>query len=101
MLGTPVIDPEPEWRTVKEGSSSTLADVGSPSPSMLSQVFRRMTVLSDGRIPVAELDLDGRQHVGTIDEESPLELWRRVVGLRRRVLRETGPDAFELRTYQP
>ena len=101
LLGTPVIDPEPEWRTAKEGASSSLADVSSPSLAMLSQVFRRMTVLSDGRVPVAELDLDGRRHVGIIDEESTLELWRRVVGMRRAVLRKSGPGAFELRTYLP
>ena len=100
LLGTPVIDPEVKIGDDIQDASYSLADVTSPSSSMISEIFRRMTVLSDGRVPVAELDLDGRRHVGTIDHESPLELWRRVVGARRRVLRDLGPKAFDLRTYQ-
>lgn len=101
ILGTPVIEPEPEMGRHQAVTGPRLADVGTPAAAMLGQVFRRMTILSDGRVPVAELDLDGRHHVGFVDEEPILELWRRVIGIRRKIHRDSGAEAFELRTYQP
>jgi len=101
ILGTPVIEPEQEMGRHQAVTGPPLADVGTPAAAMLGQVFRRMTILSDGRVPVAELDLDGRHHVGFVDEEPILELWRRVIGIRRKILRDSGAEAFELRTYQP
>ena len=68
---------------------------------MISESFLRMTIYSNGWVPTSELDLDGTRSVGNVDEHSVMELWRRVIQERRRALREDGPRAFQLRTYQP
>ena len=101
VLGTPVIDPRIMIDPLEEDSSDALADASNPERAMISESFRRMTIYSNGWVPTSELDLDGTRSVGNVDEHSVMELWRRVIQERRRALREDGPRAFQLRTYQP
>jgi hypothetical protein len=101
LLGTPVIDPVPPLQPGDPSGVDPLSDAGDPTGHMTSELFRRMTVLSDGHVPVSEVDLLGRQHIGSVDDHSLLELWRKVVSIRRQILREEGPESFLLRTYQP
>jgi hypothetical protein len=101
ILGTPVIDPIPPFPGGPRDLGDPLADVSTPPRAMSAELFRRMTILSDGRVPIAELDLDARACVGTIGELPLIELWRKVVSVRRQVLRDSGYGAFELRTFQP
>ena len=101
LLGTPVIDPIPPLEFDAPVERDALSDAGNTSRHMVNELFRRMTILSDGRVPISEVDLIGRQDVGSVDEGSILELWRKVVSMRRQVLREDGPESFAMRTYQP
>jgi MoaA/NifB/PqqE/SkfB family radical SAM enzyme len=101
VLGTPVIDPQIVIDPLEEDASTTLADASNPARAMVSECFRRMTIQSDGWVPTSELDLNGTRTVGNVGELSIIELWRRVIHERRRALREDGPLAFQLRTYQP
>ena len=100
ILGTPVIDPEPGFLSATQSVDSTLASVCNPERTQIAETFRRMTIFSDGSVPIAELDLLGRGCVGNVDEESIIELWRRVVTARRRSLREDGPQSPLVRTFQ-
>ena len=93
ILGTPVIDPECIVLGSRLGSGQILADVQNPERNQIAETFRRMTIFSDGSVPLAEQDLIGRSCVGNVDEEGVMELWRRVVGARRRALREHGPHS--------
>ncbi|HAW96592.1 MAG TPA: hypothetical protein DCX60_09970, partial [Phycisphaerales bacterium] len=101
VLGTPVIDPQIAIDSPDDEAKSRLADASNPERSMISECFRRMTIHSDGWVPTSELDLNGSRTVGNVDESSIMELWRRVIQDRRRALREDGPGAYQLRTYQP
>ena len=101
VLGTPVIDPQTVIDPLAENGANRLADASNPERTMISECFRRMTIYSDGWVPTSELDLSGTRSVGNVDEFSVMELWRRVIHDRRRALREDGPGAFQLRTYQP
>ena len=101
VLGTPVIDPQIVIDSIEENGMNSLADASNPARSMISECFRRMTIYSDGSVPTSELDLNGTRNVGNVDDFSVMDLWRGVIQERRRALREDGPDAFQLRTYQP
>ncbi len=101
VLGTPVIDPQIVIDPLEKIGPNTLADASNPERTMISESFRRMTIHSDGWVPTSELDLNGTRCVGNVDEHSIMELWRKVIHERRRALREDGPRAFQLRTYQP
>ena len=101
LLGTAVIDPSPPMGSGGEWQVDPLADAGNTPRHMTSELFQRMIVLSNGDVPISELDLMGRQVVGSVDDESLMELWRQLVSHRRRILRDEGSDAYSLRTYQP
>ena len=100
ILGTPVIDAEPGVLSSDQAAGSRLAEASNPERTQIAETFRRMTIFSDGSVPFAELDLLGRGCVGNVDEESVIELWRRVVIARRRALRENGPQSPLVRTFQ-
>ena len=100
ILGTAVIDPEQRSLGNRVQSDQNLADVRNPERTQIAEAFRRMTVFSDGSVPLAERDLHGSGCVGNVDSESIMELWRRVVAARRRALREHGPQSPLVRTFQ-
>ena len=103
----PVITPKTEvtltnTETGKEymSDAEALADVQNPERTQIAESFRRMTVFSNGSVPLAEQDLHGRGCVGNVDSESVMDLWRRVIAARRRALREHGPQSPLVRTFQ-
>ena len=99
VLGTPVIDAMPMNSITTGVESAELADAGNPNRYMVAELFRRLVVHSDGSIPLSEMDLSGQTSIGNVDQQSLLEIWRKVVEVRKRILREDGPEEFNLRTY--
>ncbi|MEE2681033.1 MAG: 6-hydroxymethylpterin diphosphokinase MptE-like protein [Planctomycetota bacterium] len=100
ILGTALIDPEHIGIGRRESAQEVLASVENPERTQIAECFRRMTVYSDGSVPFAEQDLDAHSIAGNVDVEGIMKLWRRVVGARRRALREHGPRSPLVRTYQ-
>ena len=100
ILGTALIDPDRSGLGNRIQSDQILADVQNPERTQIAESFRRMTIFSDGSVPLAERDLHGRGCVGNVDAEGVMELWGRVVAARRRALREHGPQSPLVRTYQ-
>jgi len=64
-------------------------------------MLRRMQVLSDGSVPLSELDLRGERIFGSIDRTPVLQLWRDLVARRKQIRREHGEDHPDLRTRIP
>ena len=100
VLGTAVIDPESIALGQRGSSGPVIADASNPERTQVAETFRRMVIYSDGTVPFAEGDLEGRASAGNVDREGVLELWRRVVAGRRRALREQGARSPLVRTYQ-
>ena len=78
-----------------------LASARPPARVAYRELHRRMTILSDGTVPVAELDLHGERPIGSVDATPVLDLWRNLVQRRRQIRREQGPDAEDLRIATP
>ena len=92
-LGVAVIDGPVRW----PATTGTTADPLSPTwppprhDEMVNSV--RMTVLADGSVPTAEMDLVGHTSVGRVGERTLQELWQELVQHRR--------DRFEGRREEP
>jgi hypothetical protein len=99
LLGTPVIDAMPMTRSDFDTEVEVLANASNPARYMVAELFRRLVIYGDGSISLSEMDLSGQTIIGNVDQESLLEIWRKIVEVRRRILREDGPEAFNLRTY--
>ena len=83
-LGTAVIDGPVRW-PAGPGESGVGPGATHPPPARDRWVaMNRMTVLSDGSVPVLETDLAGLDAVGSVDRESVESIWPRVVEARRR-----------------
>jgi hypothetical protein len=78
-----------------------LADAANPPRAQRRELWRRMKVLADGSVPVAECDLLGVTSVGSLQRMSVVDAWREVVARRRQLRREQGVGAPELRTRTP
>lgn len=97
VLGAFLLEPPP-------GHDATLATTGNamPARTILREGLRRMTILSDGCVPVSERDLFGDDEtVGNLGEITLLDAWRDLFARRRRLRREHGEEAPELRTAGP
>jgi hypothetical protein len=68
---------------------------------MYREMLRRMLVLSDGSVPLSELDLRGERIFGHVDRGPLLQLWRDLVARRKQIRRELGEDSQDLRTRTP
>jgi len=101
LLGTAVIDPTPPVGPGEDLPGDPLADASNTARHMSMELQQRMVVLSDGAVPVSEVDLMGRQVVGSVDDRPLVELWRQVVSHRRQILRDEGENAYRMRTYYP
>jgi hypothetical protein len=64
-------------------------------------MLRRMLILSDGSVPVTELDLRGDRIFGHVDRGPLLALWRDLVARRKQVRRDHGETHQDLRTRIP
>jgi len=78
-----------------------LADASTPPRTQRRELWRRMKVMSNGAVPVAECDILGQTAVASLATVPLLEAWRDVVARRRAIRREQGPDALALRTRTP
>jgi hypothetical protein len=54
-----------------------------PAAAHRRLVCERMTVLSDGRVPVSDTDLSGDRTVGDAGREGLLPLWRKLLARRQ------------------
>jgi hypothetical protein len=95
LEGPPPSDPAPERRELRAFPIAMLRRVA------YRELHRRMLVLSDGGVPVSELDLAGDHRLGSVDAAPLLELWRSLVQRRRQVRREEGDGVEALRLRVP
>jgi hypothetical protein len=101
VLGTPVIEGPPPFDESAETPRDPLASARAPSRAMYREMLRRMLVLSDGSVPLSELDLRGERIFGHVDRGPLLQLWRDLVARRKQIRRELGEDSQDLRTRTP
>ncbi|MEY3021944.1 MAG: hypothetical protein RIS86_1142 [Planctomycetota bacterium] len=101
LLGTAVIEGVPPADPTPEVPVDRLASARAPAKVMFRELLRRMTVLSDGAVPLAELDLRGEQAFANVDRAPLLQVWRDLVARRKQIRRERGAHVPELRTRIP
>jgi hypothetical protein len=101
LLGTPVLEGPPPVDPGPEHVHDPLASARAPSRVMWREMLRRMTVLSDGTVPLSELDMRGERIFGHVDRSPLLGLWRDLVARRKQIRRESGESHPDLRTRLP
>ncbi len=101
IFGTAVIESPMLFDPSPDRPADTLASAQPPLRVAYRELHRRMTVFSDGNVPVSELDLVGENTVGNIDRGAVLDLWRALVQRRRQYRRELGDSCEALRIRQP
>jgi hypothetical protein len=101
MLGTAIIGGPIPFDATDERPGDPLASARTPPRVAYRELHRRMTVLSDGGVPVSELDLQGERLIGSVDQLPILDLWRALVQRRRQIHRERGPLVESLRIAGP
>jgi hypothetical protein len=101
MLGTAIIDGPIPFDPTDERAVDPLASARAPERVAYRELHRRMVVLSDGSVPISELDLHGERTIGNVDSGAVLELWRTLVQRRRQLRRELGPGCEALRIATP
>ena len=79
VLGTALIEGPP----AVPGSADTLMPAEAPQRVALDELARRMTVYSDGTVPVSELDVAGAASAGDAREVPLAELWTDLCARRR------------------
>lgn len=101
LLGTPVIEGAAPFDPSPEAPPDPLASARAPSRASWREMLRRMLVLSDGVIPLSELDLRGDRAFAHVDRGPLLQLWRDLVARRKQIRREFGESHQDLRTRIP
>lgn len=101
LLGTPVIEGPAPFDPSAENPADGLASARAPSRAMWREMLRRMLVLSDGTVPLSELDLRGDRIFGHVDRAPLLGLWRDLVQRRKQIRRESDETHQDLRTRIP
>jgi hypothetical protein len=101
LLGTAILEGPIPFDSTPERPGDPLASARPPSRVAYRELHRRMTVLSDGSVPVSELDLFGEASIGNVERDAVLDLWRTLVARRRQTCREFGPDVEDLRIRTP
>ncbi|MCH8344333.1 MAG: DUF115 domain-containing protein [Planctomycetes bacterium] len=103
-LGTAVLEgpgPHESAPPGAGGPADMLIPTYAPRRVMLDEGRRRMTVYSDGSVPVSELDLAGEGSIGNVLDAPLAELWHDLLEQRRRLEDEQGQDAEALWTCCP
>jgi hypothetical protein len=95
LEGPPPSDPTPERRELRAFPLAV------PRRVAYRELHRRMLVLSDGGVPISELDLAGDHRLGSVDAAPLLDLWRALVQRRRQTRREEGDGVEVLRLRVP
>ena len=88
-LGTAIIEGRPPLGPT---SDNGLAKAVTPPRVMIDEGRRRMTVYSDGSIPISELDLAGRRTIGGIDDGPLTGLWQDLLARRRLLIDHDWTD---------
>jgi len=101
LIGTPVIEGPPPFEPSPEHPPDPLASALAPGRAMWREMLRRMLVLSDGTVPLSELDLRGDRIFGHVDRGPLLALWRDLVSRRKQIRRDHGETHQDLRTRTP
>ncbi len=101
FLGTPVLEGPPPVDPTPEMPADPLASARAPSRTMFREMLRRMVVLSDGSVPLSELDLRGERIFAHVDRAPLLQIWRDLVARRKQIRREQGESHPDLRTRTP
>jgi hypothetical protein len=101
VLGTAVIESPPPFAPGPDWPGDSLFKAVTPARVMRREGLRRMTIFSDGSVPISELDLRCDRPAGHVASMSMAEVWDTLVRERMKLQRTRDPDAPELRTYQP
>jgi hypothetical protein len=105
LLGTSVIEGAPPRDegdpTIPGDARPALASARAPSAATWREMLRRMLVLSDGTVPLSELDLRGERIFGHVDRTPLLALWRDLVMRRKQIRRDGGESHPDLRIRTP
>ena len=101
LLGTPVIEGAAPFDASPENPPDPLSSARAPTRSMWREMLRRMLVLSDGTVPISELDLRGDRIFTHVDRGPLLQAWRDLVARRKQIRREFGEAHQDLRTRIP
>lgn len=96
-LGTAVVDGPIRWPAGLGAAPDPLSPTRPPLRSDRLVAATRMTILSDGSVPVSETDPLVEDRVGRIGELPIRELWRQVVEARRDIDVETGAPPAPMR----
>ncbi len=89
-LGCAVVDGPIRWARELGDAADTLSPTRPPLRADRLVAATRMTILSDGSVPVSETDAMGDDLVGRVGERPLRDLWRSVVEQRRDIDVETG-----------
>jgi len=99
--GAAVIEGIPVFLESPESEPDRLIPAEPPAESIRREGARRMVILSDGRVPMCELDLVGEQTIGSVMRSGVFDLWRDLLGRRRLRGRESSRLHPDLRWWQP
>ena len=86
-LGAAVIEGLPST-TTESHDEDPLTQTAPPARVMVDEARRRMTILSDGSVPVSELDYAGDDCVGNVADTPVAELWCEVSSRREQLARD-------------
>jgi len=99
--GTAIVEGIPVHAENPESRPDPLVPCEPPLASVRREGSRRMVILSDGRVPLSELDLLGERTIGSVARSGVLELWRDLWARRRQMIRGAGDMDPDLRWWQP
>ena len=100
-LGSAVIEPPPPFDLTAGHAGDTLLPAGRPPRVAWRELTSRMVILSDGGVPISEMDIRGENVVGNIDDAPLTDLWRDLIAARRALRAQRGTDVESLRTLLP
>jgi hypothetical protein len=101
FFGTALLEGQPPHEPTAEMPADPLASTRAPSRAMFREMLRRMVILSDGSVPLSELDLRGERIFAHVDRAPLLQIWRDLVARRKQIRREHGESHPDLRTRTP
>ena len=101
VLATAVIEPPPPFERTDTFEPDALRPAVTPVDVAWRHLMSRMTVLSDGTVPVSELDLDGTTSIGSISTADVAALWRNLITARWTLREARGVADESLRLYRP
>jgi hypothetical protein len=102
LLGAALIEAPPPFAPSPAWPADILTAAVTPARVMHRELLRRMTIFSDGSIPLSELDVRGEECVGGGITSAPLaDLWPELIRIRRDRIRALDADDPRLRTYSP